>query len=156
MTDVLWTGEASLEIAASPQELWGMLSDVTRMGEWSPICHRCEWLREPARPEVGARFVGHNRRGPFRWWRECRVTACEQGRVFAFSTCFRGEEQTRWRYELEPTPRGTRVTESYEVVSVPRWVRLANRLPGASRRSRRDARANLRQTLEHLRAAAER
>lgn len=156
MSDVLWSDEASLEIAAAPEQLWRMVSDVTRMGEWSPVCRRCEWLGEPARAEIGARFVGHNRRGLFRWWRECHVTACEEGRVFAFSTRFRGEEQTRWRYEFQPTSQGTLVTETYEVVSVPRWVRLANRVPGASARSRRDARANLRQTLERLRAAAER
>lgn len=149
------TAEASIEVAAPPERLWAMVSDVTRMGTWSPVCHTCEWIGEPAAPEVGARFRGDNRLNGFRWSRECEITESEPGRSFGFSTRFKGEESTRWRYRFEPHGASTRVTESYEVVMVPRWVRLLRRLPGAAAKSDRDMRRNLSQTLERLKEAAE-
>jgi uncharacterized protein YndB with AHSA1/START domain len=155
MTDEQWDQEESVEIAAPPERVWALVSDVARTGEWSPVCRRCEWLHPSTRPDVGARFVGHNRRGPFRWSRECVVTASEPGEEFAFTTLFKGQESTHWRYRLEPTPSGTWLTESYRAVSMPRWVWLANQVPGQARRSERDARANLRESLARLKQLAE-
>ncbi len=34
----------SREISASPEQLYSMVSDVTRMGEWSPENEGGEWL----------------------------------------------------------------------------------------------------------------
>src|SRR5207249_12247308 len=125
---ILWTDEVVADVAAPPQRVWSLVSDVTRMGEWSPSCRQCEWLGDPAGPAVGARFVGRNRQSGARWSRECVVDASDPGREFAFHTVFRGAEATRWRYRLEPTAEGTRVVESYEVVALPRWVRVVRRL----------------------------
>lgn len=33
----------SVIIARSPGDLYDMVSDVTRMGEWSPVCRSCWW-----------------------------------------------------------------------------------------------------------------
>lgn len=33
----------SIVIARSPADLYDMVSDVTRMGEWSPVCKACWW-----------------------------------------------------------------------------------------------------------------
>lgn len=151
----LWSDEATAEIAASPASVWSLVSDITRIGEWSPVCRRCEWLGEPASPEVGARFVGHNRQTGARWSRECVVTVSEPGRAFEFHTLFRGRVSTRWRYRLEPTAHGTHVVESYEMLAVPRWVQMLQRLPGMSRRARRDARRGMELTLVRVKAAAE-
>ena len=79
-------GEAQVYIAAPPEEVFRLISDVTRTGEWSPECRRCHWIGESAGPVVGARFRGHNRRGWFRWAMQCRVIDVEPGRVFAFET----------------------------------------------------------------------
>ncbi len=150
-----WSDEVTGEVAAPPDRLWGLIADVTRMGEWSPVCRRCEWTDGATGPEIGARFLGHNRQGLARWSRVCEVTASDPGREFAFRTLFNGAESTRWRYRLEPTPTGTRVTESYEVVSMPRYVQLIHRLPGMHAKARRDAVTNMRSTLERIRNAAE-
>ncbi len=151
----LWGDEATIDVAAPPERVWTLVSDITRMGEWSPICHRCEWLGDADRPEVGARFVGHNRLNGARWSRECVVTGAEVGREFAFTTYFRGAESTRWRYRFEPTADGTRVVESYEVISVPPWIRAVRLVPGMPKRSLRDGRRGMEATLQHLKAAAE-
>ena len=150
-----WRDEVAIEIDASPEHLWALVTDVTRMGEWSPVCRRCEWTDRSMRAGVGARFVGHNRQGPVRWSRRCQVTVSDPGREFAFHTLFKGRESTRWRYHLEPSPNATRVVESYEVVSLPRWVQLVHRIPGMHARARRDGVRNMSQTLQRLRSAAE-
>jgi hypothetical protein len=150
-----WSDEVAIEVAAPPERLWRFIADVARMGDWSPVCRRCEWIDGFVGAEVGARFVGHNRQGLVRWSRPCEITTHDQGREFAFRTFFRGAEATRWRYRFEPTPTGTRVTESYEVVSMPRWVQLLHRLPGMHAKARRDGLHNMTRTLERLRIAAE-
>ena len=33
----------SISVAATPEELYALVSDVTRMGEWSPVCKACWW-----------------------------------------------------------------------------------------------------------------
>jgi hypothetical protein len=150
-----WGDEAAIEVAAAPDRLWGLIADVTQMGKWSPVCRRYEWTHSAVGPEVGARFIGHNRQGPVRWSRVCEITTSDQGREFAFHTLFQGAEATRWRYRFDATPAGTRVTESYEVVSIPRWVQLLHRLPGMQAKARRDALDNMTRTLERLRTAAQ-
>jgi hypothetical protein len=150
-----WRDEAAIDVDASPSCLWGLIADLTRMGEWSPVCRRCEWTDGSVHAEVGARFIGHNRQGPVRWSRRCEVTVSERGRELAFRTLFKGREATRWHYRLEPTPTRTRVVESYEVVSLPRWVQVLHRVPGMHAKARRDGVRNMTRTLQRLRAAAE-
>ena len=60
-------GQASIEIAAPPDLVYDLIADVTRMGEWSPECYRCEWLDGASAATPGARFRGYNRIGRFRW-----------------------------------------------------------------------------------------
>ena len=147
--------EVNVVIKASPDKVWALIADVTRMGEWSPVCRRCEWLGSSEGPEVGARFVGHNRLAGARWSRECAITVAEPGREFGFSTLFRGEESTRWLYRLEHEGAATRVSEAYQSVSAPRWVRLFRRIPGAEAKSGRDAHRGMELTLARIKAAAE-
>jgi Polyketide cyclase / dehydrase and lipid transport len=150
-----WTDDVAIEVSAPPERLWELIADVTRMGEWSPVCRRCEWIDGYAEAEVGARFIGHNRQGPVRWSRVCEITTSDEGRAFSFRTFFQGTESTRWRYRFDPTPTGTRVTESYEVVSMPRWVQLLHHLPGMHAKARRDGLRNMTRTLDRLRVVAE-
>ena len=151
-----WHDEVTLEIASAPEQLWELIADVTRMGEWSPVCRRCEWTDGSTRADVGARFIGHSREGPARWSRPCEVTVSDPGREFSFRTLFKGRESTRWRYCLEPTATGTRVVESYEVVAMPWFVQLLHRLPGMHEKRRRDGVRSMTHTLQRLRAEAER
>jgi len=148
--------EVSRQIAAPPETVWSLVADVTRMSEWSPVIDRCEWVDGASGPQVGAGFVGHNRQNGARWSRECAITASDPGRELAFETFFRGEPSTRWRYRFEPSEAGTLVTESYEVVAMPMWVRALRRVPGMIERSRRDARRGMELTLERIDTLAER
>lgn len=147
--------EATVLVEASPVAVWAVIADVTRIPEWSPVCHRVEWVAPSAAAEPGARFRGHNKLNGARWSRVCEITIADPGRELAFSTEFKGRESTRWRYALRAESGGTRVTESYEIVSMPRWVQLLRRIPGAVAKSERDTRTNLSTSLDRLKAIVE-
>jgi uncharacterized protein YndB with AHSA1/START domain len=144
-------GEASIEIDAPAEHVYRAVADLSRMGEWSPECHRCEWIDGADGPAVGARFRGHNHIGPVRWNTTGTVKVAEPGREFSFSTEMRGREETRWRYRFEPSGTRTCVTESYEVVWSPWWIRLADVFMPRTRPLAR----GIEKTLERIKAAVE-
>ncbi|MBA3652928.1 MAG: SRPBCC family protein [Actinobacteria bacterium] len=144
------TAEKQVQIAATPEKVWAIVSDPTRTPEWSPVCRRAEWI------EPGARFRGHNRLNGARWSRECVITTSDPSRTFAFSTLFKGAESTRWRYQLDGAGGTTTLTEAYEIVAMPRWVRALRAVPGFGAKSDRDTQWNISTSLERIKALAER
>jgi polyketide cyclase/dehydrase/lipid transport protein len=119
-------GERTIEIAAAPEQVYAVVSDLTRMGEFSPECCRVEWLDGAAGPTPGARFVGENRGGPVTWSRHGRIVRAEAGLEFSFVTEEGGRDSTLWTYRLRPAGHGTSVTESYEVHWIPGWMRVVD------------------------------
>ncbi len=145
---------AEVVIGAPADQLYGMVAELTRMGEWSPECQSLEWLEGATGPAVGARFIGHNRGGPrglMKWSRRGRVLTADPGREFAFATEEGGHEGTVWRYRFEPVEGGTRVTESYEVKKIPVWARIVD----VPTNRYRELQETMRLTLERLKVAAE-
>ena len=59
--------EVSVTIAAPAERLYDLISDLPRMGEWSPENCGGKWVKGATGPVVGARFRGHNRKGWRRW-----------------------------------------------------------------------------------------
>ncbi len=150
----LTTDSQQIEINADPERIYGLISDLPRMGEWSPECERVEWTDGSSTAAVGARFTGYNRGGPFRlmrWSRRGRVLTADPGREFAFVTEEGGRESTVWRYRLEPVADTTQVTESYQVRWIPAWARIID-VPTNRHRELREA---MRHTLRRLQGAAE-
>jgi uncharacterized protein YndB with AHSA1/START domain len=102
------------DVAAPPETVWTLISDVTRMGEWSPEATGATWLGDAAGPAVGARFRGHNRQGWRRWSTTGEVVEAEPGRAFAFDVVAGPLTVARWGYRFEPTETGCRVSERWE------------------------------------------
>ncbi len=100
----------SLVIARPPETVYDLVSDVTRTGEWSPICKAC-WWDDGAGPRVGAWFSGRNETPDRIWETRSEVVAAEPGREFAFVV---GGSLVRWAYTFAPEGDGTQVTESWE------------------------------------------
>ena len=100
----------SIVIAGSPEGLYDMVADITRMGEWSPVCKAC-WWDEGAGPAVGAWFTGRNELPDRTWETRSQVVAADRGREFAFVV---GGKFARWGYTFTPVQEGTRVTESWQ------------------------------------------
>lgn len=93
------------------------MSDVTRIGEYSPETFEAEWIDDATGPEVGAKFRGHvkrNEKGPT-YWTTCRVTECEPEHVFVFDVLTNGKALNTWGYRLEVVDGGTDVTESFRL-----------------------------------------
>lgn len=149
-------GWVTTYVDASPEVVYDIVSDVTRMGEWSPQTYRCEWVRGASRPVVGARFQARNRRGWLRWSNQPEVIFAEPGRQFAFKRQAMGGEVI-WRYELQPSADGTDVTESYEITkpSPTPVVWLFTKLAGIEDIDA-DLRENLRSSLAGLATVAAR
>jgi len=108
------SGSVSVDIGAAPDAVWTLITDVTRMKEWSPECVRAEWVDGANAPGVGAEFHGYNRLGTVEWDMRCVVTECEPPRRFAFSVPPESPHATLWRFELTATDTGTRLTEFFD------------------------------------------
>jgi hypothetical protein len=100
----------SVVVACSPDVLYDIVSDVTRMGEWSPVCKAC-WWDEGDGPRPGAWFTGHNELPERTWETRSQVVAADRGREFAFAV---GGSWARWGYTFTPVDGGTLLTESWE------------------------------------------
>lgn len=100
----------SVVISRSPEEVWDLVSDVTRTGEWSPICRAC-WWDDGDGPRVGAHFTGHNEHGERQWDTRSEVVAADRGVAFAWEV---NGGWVRWGYELESVDGGTRLTEAWD------------------------------------------
>ena len=149
-------GAVSVHVDAPPERVYALVSDVTRMGEWSPETYRCGWIGSSEEPVPGARFKGYNRRGRARWSNTLEVLTAEPGREFSFRRDVLPCGVCDWRYRMEPDGGGTLLTESYDVVK-PDW-RITNWLNGlllgvADRDE--DLLAGLRTTLARIKEAAE-
>ncbi len=113
------SGSAQVLISAPADVLYDMVSDVIRMGEWSPHTYAARWLDGATGPAVGARFGGDNREGRNTWTLPATVTAATRGEVFAFVTGKAEGPATHWEYRFEPTGSDTRVTESFSWTWMP-------------------------------------
>ena len=106
--------EASIEIQASPDAIYDLVSNLPRMGEWSPENIGGEW-QAASSGQVGDRFIGHNRAGERAWSVPVMVTVAERGRCFEFVTHPDDAPYVRWTYRIEPSGGGTRLTEIWDV-----------------------------------------
>jgi uncharacterized protein YndB with AHSA1/START domain len=147
-------GEVSLRMDAPPEKVWALVSDVTRIGEFSPETFEAKWTRGSTGPEVGASFKGHVKRngvGPT-YWSPCQVTKCVPHEVFEFAVGTDDVTLTSWGYRLEPDGAGTTVTEYFRLE--PKiYMRLYWTLLGALRS--RTNEKGMRTTLERMKAVVE-
>lgn len=109
----------TVHVKATPQQVWDLVSDVTRIGEYSPETFEAEWLDGATGPEVGARFRGHVKRngiGPI-YWSECTVTSAVPQQEFGFSVGPSGKVLNNWKYVIVPAADGdgVDVTESFHL-----------------------------------------
>jgi uncharacterized protein YndB with AHSA1/START domain len=110
----LLTGLATITVDRPVAEVFEAVTDISRMGEWSPECVACRWADGIGGPAVGATFSGDNvaEAGPVtlkKWTTTSEISAYEPNAVFEFVA----EGYTTWRYEFEASNGSTVVRESF-------------------------------------------
>lgn len=113
-------GHTEATTTASPEVVWRIITDVTRVREYSHECRGAHWKGSARTASPGVRFRGTNRSGPFIWSRSCVFTVVDEPRTLAWKTVglWANVDSTEWRIDLEPTETGTRIVQSYNVVHV--------------------------------------
>jgi hypothetical protein len=103
--------EESVVVAAAPEALFDLVTDIGRTGEWSPICTGC-WWDDPAQAgQVGAWFTGRNELPHRTWETRSKVVVADRASEFAFLV---GDGYVRWGYTFKPASAGkTLLTESW-------------------------------------------
>jgi uncharacterized protein YndB with AHSA1/START domain len=151
MTDQV---SVSREIAAPAEQVWAMVSDVTRMGEWSPENEGAEWMGGATGPHAGAKFRGSNRNGKKKWKSVATIVTAEPGRKFSFHVSFGPFSVAEWGYAFESTPTGCRVTETWVDQRAWFFKPISGMGTGVPDRATHN-RAGMEKTLERLAAVAE-
>jgi hypothetical protein len=152
MTEPSATGRT--EVAASPAQVYDLVSDLPGLSQVSAEFERGTWLGGVTEAGVGARFRGHNRSSWRRWSTTVTVTAAEPGLCFAFDVAFAGLPIARWRYDIEPSDTGCVVTES-TWDRRPGWFKPVGDLVTGVRDRAAHNRRNIEQTLAQLKQAVE-
>jgi hypothetical protein len=144
----------SVVVRCSPETLYDLVSDVTRTGEWSPICTGC-WWDEGATGQVGDWFTGRNETPQRTWETRSQVVAADRGREFAWLV---GGRLVRWGFLLEPVGEGTRLTETWEFLPAGQELfaeRYGDQAPAQIEERTRAAHDGIPATLAAIRRIAE-
>ena len=140
-------------IAASPAQVWAVLSDLDRMPEMSPELVRMVPLKRGGLRE-GQSYLGINKRKWVLWPTRSVVVTVDPEKALAWDTRSSG---ARWIYELTPEGDGTRVVHRRPV---PRGLTLIGRLfapvaLGGTEGHADELEVGMGQTLARLKAAVE-
>jgi uncharacterized protein YndB with AHSA1/START domain len=160
------TVNAEATAAVSPELIWDLIADITRVGAWSPECMRATWLGPAGGPRPGARFTGHNRlQNGFEYDVTCVVTEAERPRAFAWVVLDDSGDPARpssaWRYQIDPLPDGgSRIRQRFTHGPGDSFLRtIAVQAPGNAAEMitgrLNSLRANMIATLRAMKAAAE-
>ncbi|MGN6251426.1 MAG: SRPBCC family protein [Marmoricola sp.] len=146
--------EESVEIDAAPARVWELVRDPRNMSRWSPQTWR-SFLRGGAEVREGSRFLNVNHKGLLVWPTRSKVVRFTPEREIAWRV---SDNFTIWSLQLEPAGTGTRLVQRRETpqgisdIS----VRLTNRVMGGQEQFTRALREGMQQTLQRIKADAER
>jgi ribosome-associated toxin RatA of RatAB toxin-antitoxin module len=141
-------------IRAEAAELYDLVSDLPRMGEWSPENTGGAWVNGAEGPVVGARFKGSNKAGRFRWKTDVVVTVANPGEQFAFDVTSGPFKIANWEYRFEQDGAMTSVVETWTDHRIPVIGMILSMFVGVRDRPGRN-RKNMEATLATLASAVE-
>jgi hypothetical protein len=117
---------ASIVIDAPVDQVYALVSDITRTGEWSPECVRCRWIDGATNAVEGARYRGTSRKGWRRWSTTSTICSADVEAGLIWDVTYLGRPVARWRYGFETlTGDRTRLTESVDDQRE-RWLRVVS------------------------------
>ncbi len=111
----------AVTVDAGIDEVWDVVRDVQRVGEWSHECVGADWLGDSTSATPGARFRGRNRAGALRWGRVCEiVSAAPYELTWRTVPTALYPDSSEWRIALERVDAGTTICQSFRVLRAPK------------------------------------
>ncbi len=143
--------EETVEIAASAEDVYRLVSDLPKMGDWSPENAGGRWL-DGGGGAIGDRFEGVNRIGEREWSVVCEVTKADPGSEFQFVTGDPAAPYVRWSYRMAGS-NPTTLTEVWDVEQLP--PTLVDATPERLAGRAEQVKSAMNQTLAGIKATAE-
>ncbi|OBJ04532.1 hypothetical protein A5624_26770 [Mycobacterium sp. 1482292.6] len=145
------TLSAWTDVRAPAHAVYALVSDITRIPQWSPETVSARWLDAKT-------FEARNRRRLGRWTTTSNVETAEPDREFSFIVQAFGGDWTQWTFRLDsgPSENTTRLTESVRMcVPMPLTAVVFELLFLWVRDRRADLQANLEKSVERIRMIIE-
>ncbi|MFE0751239.1 SRPBCC family protein [Gordonia sp. NPDC058843] len=144
--------EESIDIDATPEQVWSVISDLKRMGEWSPQCKKM--IIRGGTVGLGTKTININRRGPLVWPTTSKVVRYTPHQELGFRVA---ENHTIWSYTITPKDAGVTVTERREVNGSTTKVSsvLVDKLFGGAESFEEELKLGMAETLGKIKRAAE-
>jgi uncharacterized protein YndB with AHSA1/START domain len=99
--------EVEVRIAAPPERVWPLVSDIGVPPGFSGELQETRWLDADG-PALGARFLGRNRHPAAGEWETIStVTECRPAECFAWAVGDPARPSATWRFEIEADEGGT-------------------------------------------------
>lgn len=147
------SASSTMQIAAPPETVYAIVTDLEAMSELAEETARMRWTKGSA-AAPGAVFKGTNHNGWRRWTTKCTVTDAEPGERYAFNVSHTGVPISRWQYDIAASAGGCTVTES-TWDRRPGWYKAPAELVTGVR-NRADVNSeHIKATLERLKKRAE-
>jgi len=114
------SGRVETVTDATPEQVWAVVCDVTRVGEWSHECKGAVWVDGATTAKPGARFAGSNRIGRIKWGRVNEIVTVEAPHELAWRTVATRlyPDSTAWRIRIEPDGARTRIVQTFGVLKL--------------------------------------
>jgi hypothetical protein len=122
----LFQVSARVQVASTPEQVYSVVTDLARSGEWSTECRGGNWVSgEPA--TVGSVFRGENYRASDvvawapvargEWNTESEVVTAEPARVFAWAMRTKAgkKQQSVWSFDIEAAPEGSLLVHRFRM-----------------------------------------
>lgn len=146
------TVSESVQIAATPEQVFAVVSDLVQMGRFSLENQGGTWVGQSTGPALGARFKGRNRQGRTSWSTTATVVEFEPPTTFTFAVTYFGINVSRWSYVIAAEAGAVRLTQTWRDER-PRWFAFVTKPLVADRESY--TRASIHHTLTTMKAFLE-
>ena len=117
---------ATAVIAAAPDTIWSVVTDITFPGRHSDEFRGAEWLDGATGPAIGARFEGRNGNDTMgEWTTVSTVTACREPSEFAWAVEDPADPIAEWGFRLSVVEGGTLVEQWNRLGTAPSGMTVA-------------------------------
>lgn len=107
---------AQLDIAAQPQTVWRLVTDINLAAQYSTEFKGAQWLDGATEPALGAKFRGHNMHPAIgEWSTDSEVTSLREPEHYEWSVLGEDLPGAIWSFILEPHENGTRLTQQMQI-----------------------------------------